>query len=93
MEDPDSDHEMTDFTGEPPYKDDREGIYNLNSFITHLGSSTHVGHYVCHIKKDGQWYYFNDAKVARTNDPPIGKGYMYFLRKPDQNQDWLTIYS
>jgi uncharacterized UBP type Zn finger protein len=43
----------------------------MQSFITHLGSSVHAGHYVCHIRKgvnDGdveqKWVYFNDAKVA-----------------------------
>ncbi len=85
MEDPDSDVEMTDVNEEDsPYKDERPGFYNLNSFITHLGTSTHCGHYVCHVKRDGQWYYFNDAKVAQTNEPPIGKGYMYFFRKAEQ---------
>jgi ubiquitin carboxyl-terminal hydrolase 5/13 len=86
MDDPESDEEMTDVNQQSPYKDKRPGIYNLNGFITHLGTSTHAGHYVCHIKKEGRWIYFNDAKVAETNDPPIGKGYIYFFRKPDQEQ-------
>ena len=49
----------------------------------------HAGHYVCHIRKpvnegdaEKKWIYFNDAKVAITNEPPIGKGYMYFFTKP-----------
>lgn len=48
----------------------------------------HAGHYVCHVykeespeKSDKAWIYFNDAKVAKTDDPPIGKGYMYFFNK------------
>jgi len=41
----------------------------------------HAGHYVCHIKQENQWIYYNDAKVAITEDPPTPKGYMYFLRK------------
>ena len=84
MDDPDTDHEMTDVQGESPYKDDKPGFYNLQGFITHLGTSTHCGHYVAHLKKDDQWVYFNDAKVAITNEPPVGKGYMYFFRKVDQ---------
>jgi ubiquitin carboxyl-terminal hydrolase 5/13 len=60
-----------------------KGGYTLESFITHLGASVHAGHYVCHIKKDGKWIYFNDAKVAETNDPPIGKGYMYILKRQE----------
>jgi ubiquitin carboxyl-terminal hydrolase 5/13 len=85
MEDPDSDHEMTEEIGggveSQDYSDSRPGVYNLKAFITHLGSGTHSGHYVCHIHKNNTWVYYNDAKVASTNDPPIGKGYMYFLRK------------
>jgi hypothetical protein len=29
------------------------------------------------------WIYFNDAKVAKTTEPPIGKGYMYFFTKTE----------
>ena len=71
---------------------DKPGRYALQSFITHLGASVHAGHYVCHIKKQESednnqpaWIYFNDAKVAKTNEPPVGKGYLYFFTK----QAWL----
>ena len=60
------------------------GIYKLQSFITHLGSSIHAGHYVCHARQqdnDSNWIYYNDAKVALDTDPPVGKGYMYFFRR------------
>jgi len=50
-------------------------------FITHLGTSVFAGHYVCHIKKDQKWIYFNDAKVAETPEPPFGKGFIYVLSK------------
>ena len=88
IDDPESDHEMTDVNVEDlqpsPYKDGKAGVYNLHGFITHLGASVHCGHYVCHLRKEGnQWVYFNDAKVAMTQDPPIGKGYMYFFRKAE----------
>jgi ubiquitin carboxyl-terminal hydrolase 5/13 len=89
MDDPESDHEMTDVNnpgGDSLYKDERPGNYSLYGFITHLGSSVHCGHYVCHLRKDGKWVYFNDAKVAETNDPPIGKGYMYFFRKIEEQE-------
>lgn len=86
MDDPDSDHDMTEevpSSGANPYHDSKPGIYDLSGFITHLGASVHAGHYVCHLRKDneGKWVYFNDAKVAETTEPPIGKGYMYFFRK------------
>ena len=82
MDEPDSDDEMTDMSQlSSPYQDEKPGFYDLYGFITHLGTSVHSGHYVCHIKRENQWIYFNDIKVAATNDPPIGKGYMYFLTK------------
>ena len=64
MDDPESDYEMTDVANDHSQEDNRPGFYKLNSFITHLGTSVHCGHYVCHIKKDGKWVYYNDAKVA-----------------------------
>ena len=27
------------------------GVYSLQSFVTHLGTSIHSGHFVAHIKK------------------------------------------
>jgi ubiquitin carboxyl-terminal hydrolase 5/13 len=63
-------------------------MYNLQSFITHLGASVHAGHYVCHIRKalseedpTKKWAYYNDAKVAETTEPPVGKGFVYFFEK------------
>lgn len=32
--------------------------YELFAFISHMGTSTMCGHYVCHIKKDQQWVKF-----------------------------------
>lgn len=84
MDDPESDHEMTDQSEMPSaYKDNRPGVYELTATITHLGAGVQSGHYVCHVKQpeSGKWIYFNDAKVAATTEPPIGKGYMYFFTK------------
>ena len=94
MDDEGEDEEMTQEKGNTGdiekqlYKDDKPGLYNLKSFITHLGSSVHAGHYVAHVNKardsetaEPAWVYFNDAKVAVTNDAPFGKGYMYFFTK------------
>ena len=70
------------------YKCFLPGYYELQSFITHLGSSMSEGHYVCHIKKklenymNDQWVYYNDHKVTlEGDDPPIGKGFIYFFNK------------
>uniref|UniRef100_A0A7S3INU9 Ubiquitin carboxyl-terminal hydrolase 5 n=1 Tax=Strombidium inclinatum TaxID=197538 RepID=A0A7S3INU9_9SPIT len=90
MDDPDSDGDSVMANQEESkeaseYVCNKPGVYKLQSFITHLGASVHAGHYVCHVKKEveGQptWVYFNDAKVAATTEPPIGKGYLYFLEK------------
>lgn len=62
-------------------------MYDLHGFITHLGASVHAGHYVCHLRRDGKWIYFNDAKVAETTDPPVHKGYIYFMTRV--KDDWL----
>lgn len=90
-DDPDSDeadHEMTDPNQQDqgsPFQDSNPGIYDLTSTITHLGAGILAGHYVSHVRQaDDTWVYFNDAKVAQTTEPPIGKGYMYFFRKRNQ---------
>ena len=56
-------------------------LYNMYGFITHLGKNTDHGHYVCHIRQEGnKWTYFNDSKVTLWEDPPIKKGYIYIYR-------------
>ena len=35
-------------------RNDGEGVYELVGFISHMGTSTQCGHYVCHLKKDGR---------------------------------------
>lgn len=60
-----------------------EPKYELTAFISHMGTSTLVGHYVCHIKKDGRWVIFNDKKVALSENPPKGLGYLYLYKRAD----------
>lgn len=55
--------------------------YNLDSFVSHKGTSVHCGHYVSHVRKNGEWILFNDNKVAVTPNPPIGEAYLYFLER------------
>ncbi|KAG1151720.1 hypothetical protein G6F37_005997 [Rhizopus arrhizus] len=55
--------------------------YQLDSFISHKGTSVHCGHYVSHVYKNNEWVLFNDNKVAVTPDPPVGEAYLYFLRQ------------
>jgi len=61
--------------------DDGPGVYDLVGFISHLGKNTGSGHYVCHIKKDGKWTFFNDSKVAFSDAPPFDMGYIYLFRR------------
>ena len=56
-------------------------LYDMYGFITHLGKNTDHGHYVCHVRQEGnKWTYFNDSKVTLWEEPPIKKGYIYFYR-------------
>ncbi|XP_050025600.1 ubiquitin carboxyl-terminal hydrolase 5 [Dermacentor andersoni] len=67
-----------------PHIKDGPGNYELVAFISHMGESTMVGHYVCHIFKDGRWVIFNDNKVALSENPPKEFGYLYLYRRvPD----------
>uniref|UniRef100_A0A1B0B9A1 Ubiquitin carboxyl-terminal hydrolase n=1 Tax=Glossina palpalis gambiensis TaxID=67801 RepID=A0A1B0B9A1_9MUSC len=63
----------------------RDGIgkYKLVAFISHMGTSAQVGHYVCHIRKDGQWVIFNDSKVALSQKPPKDLGYLYMYKREE----------
>lgn len=60
---------------------DGTGNYKLVAFISHMGTSASVGHYVCHILKDNRWVLFNDEKVALSENPPKGLGYLYLYER------------
>uniref|UniRef100_UPI00398E846F ubiquitin carboxyl-terminal hydrolase 13 n=1 Tax=Pristiophorus japonicus TaxID=55135 RepID=UPI00398E846F len=60
---------------------DGPGRYELFAFISHMGTSTMSGHYVCHIKKDGRWVIYNDHKVCASEKPPKDVGYIYFYQR------------
>ncbi|XP_050419844.1 ubiquitin carboxyl-terminal hydrolase 5 isoform X2 [Adelges cooleyi] len=64
----------------PTYRDG-QGVYKLMALISHMGSSSTVGHYVCHIKKEGRWVIFNDEKVAVSQNPPLDLGYLYIYKR------------
>jgi len=68
---------------ETPRFHDGQGDYELIGFISHMGSSTACGHYVCHIKKEKGWILFNDEKVALSESPPFDLGYMYLYKRKD----------
>ncbi|XP_051779906.1 ubiquitin carboxyl-terminal hydrolase 13 isoform X3 [Erpetoichthys calabaricus] len=60
---------------------DGPGKYELIAFISHMGTSTMCGHYVCHIKKEGRWVLYNDHKVSLSERPPKDLGYVYFYQR------------
>ena len=60
---------------------DGKGEYELFGVVSHMGSNTACGHYVAHVKKNNQWILFNDEKVAVSESPPLGLGYLYFFRR------------
>ncbi|XP_064461115.1 ubiquitin carboxyl-terminal hydrolase 5-like [Ornithodoros turicata] len=60
---------------------DGPGKYQLAAFISHMGTSTMVGHYVCHILKEGRWVIYNDNKVAESECPPKDLAYLYLYRR------------
>ncbi|GMF30653.1 unnamed protein product [Phytophthora fragariaefolia] len=62
---------------------DTIGDYSLVGFVSHVGKNTNSGHYVCHMKKEGRWIIFNDDKVAVSEEPPLGAGYLYLFRRTD----------
>lgn len=64
----------------PQFKDGPE-TYELVAFISHMGTSTVVGHYVCHILKEGRWVIYNDNKVALSEHPPKDLAYMYLYQR------------
>ncbi|KAK7075608.1 Ubiquitin carboxyl-terminal hydrolase 5, partial [Halocaridina rubra] len=64
-----------------PTYTDGEPKYELTAFISHMGTSIFVGHYVCHIKKDGEWTIFNDNKVSKSVNPPLDLGYIYLYKR------------
>ncbi|KAF0989791.1 hypothetical protein HZS_3448 [Henneguya salminicola] len=67
----------------PPI-DPSQAKYEMIDFISHIGSSPHTGHYVCHVFKDDQWVIYNDENVAESVFPPFQRGYLYFYRRKKQ---------
>ncbi|KAJ3052533.1 hypothetical protein HK097_006099 [Rhizophlyctis rosea] len=63
--------------------DNRPAKYHLSSFISHKGTSTHAGHYVVHIKRDGRWVLYNDNKVVEVPnvESAIGEAYIYVFQR------------
>ncbi|XP_019388312.1 PREDICTED: ubiquitin carboxyl-terminal hydrolase 13 [Crocodylus porosus] len=72
---------LTEAGSEGPRVRDGSGRYELFGFISHMGTSTMSGHYVCHLKKEGRWVIYNDLKVCASERPPKDLGYIYFYHR------------
>lgn len=62
--------------------------YKLVAFINHAGSSATAGHYIAHVRRDGEWLKFNDRVVSGGKPesgavPPLETAYMYFYERVD----------
>ncbi|KAG7204041.1 hypothetical protein KM043_001900 [Ampulex compressa] len=76
--------EVDEETGQPEETfRDGSNVYKLVGFVSHMGTSTMVGHYVCHLLKDDRWVIYNDDKVALSENPPKELGYMYLYQRID----------
>lgn len=60
---------------------DGSGKYELFGMISHIGENTSTGHYVSHIKVNGEWIMFNDRRVVKSESPPFGLAFMYFYKR------------
>lgn len=69
---------------------DGAGRYELVALVSHMGTSSVCGHYVCHVKKEitkddgtkeSKWVIFNDNKVAESSNPPKQFAYLYFYKR------------
>ncbi|XP_077288422.1 ubiquitin specific protease 5 isoform X2 [Arctopsyche grandis] len=86
MDDLDSmnvDDEIAPTVSAEPELTDGNTRYKLVAFISHMGSSAMVGHYVCHIFYENKWVIFNDNKVAYSENPPTKLGYLYLYKRLD----------
>uniref|UniRef100_A0A0D9UXG4 Ubiquitin carboxyl-terminal hydrolase n=1 Tax=Leersia perrieri TaxID=77586 RepID=A0A0D9UXG4_9ORYZ len=76
-----ADSSTSNIESDDAHMPDGSGRYKLMAFVSHMGTSTHCGHYVAHVLKDGRWVIFNDSKVAASVDLPKDMGYLYFFQR------------
>lgn len=60
---------------------DGAATYELRMMISHMGASATTGHYVAHVRDEatGDWYLYNDEKVAVSQSPPFQLASVYFF--------------
>ncbi|HEV3270290.1 MAG TPA: hypothetical protein VGZ69_06560 [Candidatus Rhabdochlamydia sp.] len=69
-------------------KNSPSGLYELSSFIVHLGSSSNGGHYIAYRKVQGQWVECNDGSVSYISKKEMlsaaKNSYICFYRLKDE---------
>ena len=55
-------------------------LYDLYACIYHLGNDQKKCHYVCNIKDNNIWGYYNDLNVTVMENPPFEKASIYFFK-------------
>ncbi len=55
-------------------------LYDLYACIYHLGKDQKNCHYVCNIKDNNVWDYYDDLNVKVMENPPFEKASIYFFK-------------
>ena len=50
--------------------------YRLAGFLSHIGPNLSSGHYVAHVRKEGEWFLCNDEKLAKSQALPKQLSYV-----------------
>lgn len=58
----------------------------------HYGETTHKGHYITTLYRDGQWIDCNDEIVGVTNDVPK-MGYLFFYDRVSEASNFFQGFS
>jgi integrase len=57
--------------------------FEVTAVVNHIGATPHSGHYTACIRRDGDWWLADDAKVTRltTPDRHLNTAYLVFARR------------
>ena len=70
-------------TGKTGAEEATASRYELTGFLSHIGANLSSGHYVAHVKKDGEWFIANDDKLARSKALPKQLAYVLVYVRTD----------
>ena len=64
--------------------------YHLCSVIVHEGNHITSGHYVCYIKKNGNWFYASD-EIVKVSSPMVATNQDAYILFYETNVDQETF--